>query len=79
MTGLTDIRDQREAQTIALVMDHVSRRSIEQAMDVLTQRLLALQLAKGRKGGSWEKAEGVELLPGTGSALVPGGMLALGT
>eukprot|EP00974_Lingulodinium_polyedra_P099074 9601025-Lingulodinium_polyedra.AAC.1 len=60
-------------------MDHVARRQIEQAMDVLTQRLLALRLASGRKGGSREKAEGVELLPGIGSVLVSGGMPAFGT
>ena len=76
-SGLTDIRDLREAQTLSYVMDSVNRGELAQAMDVLAQRILALQLAK-RKGGSWEKAETVELIPSS-SALTASPMLSLGT
>eukprot|EP00974_Lingulodinium_polyedra_P052852 5080685-Lingulodinium_polyedra.AAC.1 len=57
-------------------MDHVNRRELWQAMDVLSQRILAIQMAK-RKGGSWEKAEVLELLPPTGGALAPPGLASL--
>ena len=47
------VRDLREAQTIGLAMDHINRHEIAQAMDMLCQRLLALQMAKGKTGGTW--------------------------
>ena len=77
-TGLTELRDLREVQTIAMAMDHIKASSVERAMDVLSQRVLAIQMAK-KKGSSWERAEALELLPTTGCGLVPGGMLSLGT
>ena len=63
--------------TLALAMDSINRREIARAMDVLTQRILAVQAAKGKKGGNWEKAEALELIPSSSSALLPGGMAAL--
>eukprot|EP00959_Pyramimonas_sp_CCMP1952_P025353 531728-Pyramimonas_sp.AAC.1 len=45
-------------------------------MDVLAQRIIALQRA-GSKGGSWEKAEAAELLTGTGGGVAAGGLLRL--
>ena len=76
MSGLADIRDQREVATLTMAIDHVNREQLAQALDLMTQRVVAIQCAK-KKGGSWEKAEALELLPGTGSAVVPVGMGAL--
>ena len=56
-------------------MDAINRVEIQQAMDILSQRILAIQLAK-RKGGSWEKAEAVELIPGF-SGLATSPMLSI--
>ena len=77
LTGLTEVRDVREVQTIAAALDHINARDLSSAMDILCQRILSIQSAK-KKGGSWEKAEQVELLPGSGHSLASGGMLALG-
>ena len=62
---------------LSYVLDSVNRGELAQAMDVLSQRILALQLAK-RKGGSWEKAESVDLIPSS-SGLASSPMLAIGT
>ena len=44
---------------------------------MLVQRIQAIRQAK-RKGGSWEKAEGLELITaGGGGSSVPAGMLGL--
>jgi len=75
-SGLSDLRDQREVQTLCLAIDHVNKDQMAEALDTMAQRVVAIQAAK-RKGGTWEKAEAAELLPGTGSAVVPGGMLSL--
>eukprot|EP00972_Heterocapsa_arctica_P095919 14153163-Heterocapsa_arctica.AAC.1 len=45
-SGLTELRDLREIQTLAYVMDLVNMRDMEQAMDVLAQRVIAIQQAK---------------------------------
>jgi len=74
--GLSDIRDTREVATLASAMDAINRREVQQAMDILSQRILAIQLAK-RKGGSWEKAEAVELIAGS-SGLAASPMLSIG-
>eukprot|EP00435_Cladocopium_sp_Y103_P045104 s1029_g12.t2 len=59
--GLSEIRDMKEVLTLAEVLDAVNRKEIAQAMDILCQRILAIQAAK-QKGGSWEKAEAIELV-----------------
>ena len=74
-SGLTEIRDIREVLTLAEAMDAINRKEIARAMDVLTQRILAIQQAK-KKGGTWEKAEMIELIP-SGSAVASSSMLAL--
>lgn len=58
-SGLTEIRDIKEVVTLSEVLDAVNRREIAQAMDIVCQRILAIQAAK-TKGGSWEKAEAIE-------------------
>lgn len=60
-SGLTEVRDVKEVLTLAEILDHVNRKEIARALDVLCQRILAIQAAKG-KGGSWEKAEALELV-----------------
>ena len=77
MTGLTEVRDLREVQTIATAMDMINRRELSQAMDVLAQRVVSIQRAK-QKGGTWEAAELLELMPGSGASMAPGGLLTLG-
>lgn len=74
-SGLTEPRDLKEVQTLGEVLDHVNRREIARAMDVLCQRIIAIQAARG-KGGSWEKAEALELV-NTQKALASSSMLAL--
>jgi hypothetical protein len=57
-------------------MDLINSRDLEQAMDLLAQRILAVQRAK-MKGGSWEKAENIELLAGPSMGSAAGGILKL--
>ena len=72
--------------TLAHAMDATNRNEVQQAMDILSRRILAIQLAM-RKGGSWEKAEAVELIhrvwppapcSRSGCKLPSGGMAAAG-
>ncbi|CAL1168520.1 unnamed protein product, partial [Cladocopium goreaui] len=60
-SGLTEVRDMKEVVTSAEILDAVNREEISQALDVLCQRILAIQAAK-QKGGTWEKAEAIELV-----------------
>ena len=66
-SGLSDTRDLRESLTLAQAMSHTNRRQLSQAMDVMAQRLLAIQSAKTKKGSSWEKAAAIELVPSSNS------------
>ena len=74
-TGLTELRDLKEVYTLAEVLDYVNRREVARALDVLCQRILAIQSAKA-KNGSWEKAESLELVNSQRS-LASSSMLAL--
>ena len=76
MTGLTEQRDLREVQTLCLAMDLVKKKEVAQALDVIAQRIVAIQQAK-KPQGKWEKAEQIELLPTGGSSLASSGMLSL--
>eukprot|EP00439_Symbiodinium_sp_Y106_P038441 s3251_g4.t1 len=58
-TGLTEIRDIKRVLTPAEILDSVNRREIARALDILCQRIQAIQAAK-MKSGSWEKAEAIE-------------------
>ena len=75
-SGLSEVRDQKEAATIAAAVDGINRRDFEYVMDLLAQRLFALQ-SKAAKGGSWEKAAKLELIGGPGPSQVQGGMSRL--
>ena len=74
-SGLTEVRDMKEVITLAEILDAVNRKEIAQALDVLCQRILAIQAAK-TKGGTWEKAESIELVDNRKS-LASSSMLAL--
>jgi len=74
-SGLSEVRDVREILTLGEAMDSINRKEIERAMDILSQRILAIQQAK-KKGGTWDKAEAIELIPG-GTSLASSSMLAL--
>eukprot|EP00974_Lingulodinium_polyedra_P043378 4165135-Lingulodinium_polyedra.AAC.1 len=76
MAGVSDVRDVREIMTIAAAMDRIQASEIEAAMDILSQRILAIQVAKG-KGGTWDKAEKLELIGGSGGSLASSALLAL--
>ena len=58
--GLSNLRDIREVMTLAAALDAINAREVARAMDILCQRVLAVQAAKAKKGGSWEKAEQFE-------------------
>ena len=75
-TGLTDVRDLREVGTLAAAIDHLNLGEAAQALDVLTQRVLAIQIAK-QKGGSWERAERIEMIPPGSTLLAPSGVTQL--
>ena len=57
-------------------MDAINSADLEVAMDTLAQRVVAIQQAK-RKGGSWEKAEAIELAPGASQGAAASGLLRL--
>ena len=59
--GLTELRDRREALTLATVLEKINKEELEEAVDIISSRLLALQEAKS-KGGSWERASKKELI-----------------
>lgn len=77
-SGLAEVRDVREAVTLATAMDLMNQGQYAELMDVLAQRLSALQAAKA-KGGSWEKAAKIELTIPPGQAAAPSGLLRLTT
>ena len=75
-TGLSDIRDLREVATLATVVDHLNLDEAAEALDVIAQRIAAIQIAK-TKGSTWERAQQSELIA-TGSHLVaPSGVIQL--
>ena len=75
-TGLTEVRDVREAATIAQVVDLLNKKLPERAVDVLVMRLQAVMKAK-IKGGNWENAMKMELIGETSGDLLPAGVSAL--
>ncbi|CAE8732571.1 unnamed protein product, partial [Polarella glacialis] len=60
-SGLTETRDLREVATLGAVMDCINMRDLSTAMDTLSQRIVAIQLAK-TAGCDWKKAEALELV-----------------
>ena len=76
LTTLKDIRDQREVQTLALVMSKLNAGKLDEAADTLSQRIKAIMSAKAAKG-TWEKSQLIELLPVSGGSLISAGELSL--
>ena len=77
MSGLSELRDVREVKNLAAAMEYINAGEVAMAMDVLTQRIASIQAAKD-KGGSWEAASKLELVPAAGAVLAPRGMRSLG-
>ena len=73
--GLSEPRDIKEVLTLAEILDNVNRKEIARALDILVQRIVAIQSARA-KGGSWEKAEALELVS-TQRSMASTSMLAL--
>jgi len=75
-SGLTDLRDQREISTLAAVADHLQVDEVAMALDIICQRISAVQLAK-QKGSTWERAEKSELIPIGSHLMAPPGVQQL--
>lgn len=75
-SGLTEQRDLKEVLTLATVVDLMNSDDLSAAMDVMTQRIAAIQRAKS-KSCSWEKAENLELVVGPQLSTAAGGLLRL--
>ena len=73
---LTETRDSREALTLAHILDAVQKKDVERALDVLVMRLQAIQRAKA-KGGKWETASRMELIPESGGEVGPAGLASI--
>ena len=72
-----EVRDQRELLTVAAAIDAVNRNDLAEALDLLVQRLLAIQMAKKDGGGGWAKAEALELVGSTSSSAGASSVLRL--
>ena len=59
--------------TLASILDSVNRGSVAEALDILVMRIHTLQRAK-IKGGTWEAAQRLELIPGAATELLPAGL-----
>ena len=73
---LKEVRDIREATTLATVLDHLNGDRTSQAVDTIAMRIVAMTRAKG-KDGSWEKASRMELISDANEALGPSGVIGL--
>ena len=61
-TGLKELRDLREVQSLNLMLTHLQHHRLPEAVDVAAQRIKSILMAKQPKG-SWDKSTLVELLP----------------
>ena len=76
LSGLKEVRDQREVQTLCAAMAKLQRQEVPAALDILSQRIKAILLAKTAKG-SWEKAQTIELLSMPEASLATSGEVTL--
>ena len=74
-SGLKEMRDLREVQTLLAFVQKLNEDLHEEAIDILAQRAKAILIAKSAKG-SWEKGQVVELVS-TGLAIIPQGEITL--
>eukprot|EP00974_Lingulodinium_polyedra_P015990 1551618-Lingulodinium_polyedra.AAC.1 len=63
----------REAQTLAAIADALAEDDPARALDVLVMRLTAMQRARA-KGGRWDKASQLELIPTQAAEPGPAGL-----
>ena len=76
LSQLKEIRDIREVQTLALAMGKIQKGLVPQALDILSQRVKAILVAKSGKG-TWDKAAALELLPMTEGTVALSSEIAL--
>ena len=62
MTGLSDVRDQKEVILLSTMLVELGHRRYGQMADVLAQRIREIKMAKA-PSSSWEKAAPMSLLP----------------
>ena len=67
---LQEVRDVREATTLATVLDRLSSNRTSLAVYTIAMRIVSMTPAKG-KDGSWEKASRMELISDSSEALGP--------
>lgn len=75
-SGLKEMRDIREIQTLAGVLSRLNAGRLPEAADFIAQRIKAVITAKQPKG-SWEKAQTIELLTPTTASVVNQSEIAL--
>jgi len=68
-TGLKEMRDLREVQSLIMVLARINEDKLPDAVDAIAQRVKGILTAKSPKG-SWEKAQVLELLA-SGPSVVP--------
>ena len=73
---LKEVRDVREATTLATVLDHFNSDRTSQAVDTIAMRIVAMTRAKGKDRSS-EKASRMELISVSNEALGPSGVTGL--
>ena len=76
-TGIVEPRDLQEVATLALALDLVNANKVDSALDVIAQRILAVQRAQ-KDGGSWKKAKRMELVRSSSTGAVTSGLLGQG-
>ena len=62
LSGLNEIRDLREVQTLARVLTKLCHDRLGEAVDTIAMRVKSILLARSSKG-SWDKAQHLEILP----------------
>jgi hypothetical protein len=62
LSGVWELRDQKEICDLGAVMDCINADDLSMAMDILAQRIEAIRVAKSGKTGNWDKANGIELV-----------------
>ena len=75
-SGLSEVRDVREGMTLAMIFDSIQKKDLARAADILVMRIQALQKAKA-KGGKWESASKIELLPDSAQEVGPAGLASV--
>jgi len=75
-SGLKELRDLREIQSLCLIMSRLNQGRLEEAADAIAQRVKGVLSAKAPKG-TWERAQLIELLPVSGGSIATAAELSL--